>query len=465
MPQSLRHHLLITLQALPPARRYLVAFSGGLDSTVLLHLMVALRDELDREISALHIDHGISVHSADWSAQCRAFCTRLEVPFEHRRVEVKRQGEHGLEAAARHARYEAFGTALGGGEMLLTAHHRDDQAETLLLQLLRGGGVHGLAAMPTWRHFCHGMIARPLLGQPREALQRYAEAERLAWIEDPSNFDTGLERNWLRHSLLPQLAERRAGVREVLARSAGHFAESAALLDDLALQDLAHAEREQATLSVAALRRLSPERCRNLLRYAVRQRGLPLPDHRHLHRILDEVLSAATDAMPLVAWPGAEVRRYRDRLFLLRPLPPLPESTLELHWNGEEAISLPAGLGILRARQVAGEGCALPRLQGGECTIRWRRGGERLQPAGRAGHHELKKLYQEAGIPPWERNRRPLICLDGNVVQVPGLWSASNCVATAEETGIVFDWQPFPVEKGRQNNDNCRVLGDDGFGH
>jgi tRNA(Ile)-lysidine synthase len=431
----------------------------------LLHLLTSLRDELSTDLIALHVDHGLSEHSIQWSEQCRRFCDRLGVLFRIEPISVTGKAAKGLEAAARHARYLAFGEALGEGEMLLTAHHRDDQAETLLLQLLRGGGVHGLAAMPLWRHFCRGMLARPLLGQPREVLRRYAEAEGLAWIEDPSNFDTGLERNWLRHTLLPQLAERRAGTREVLARSAGHFAESAALLDDLALQDLAHAEREEATLSVAALRHLSPERCRNLLRYAIRQRGLPLPDHRHLHRILDEVLTAAPDAMPLVAWPGAELRRYRDRLFLLPPLPPLPEPSLELRWKGEEAIFLPAGLGILRVRQVEGEGCPLPRLRGGECTIRWRRGGERLQPAGRAGHHELKKLYQEAGLPPWERNRRPLICLDGNVVQVPGLWSASNCAASAEETGIVFDWQPFPVEKGRQNNDNCPVLGDDGFEH
>jgi tRNA(Ile)-lysidine synthase len=465
MPQSLRHHLLSTLQALPPARRYLVAFSGGLDSTVLLHLMAGLRGELGAEVAALHIDHGLAAHSAEWSEQCRAFCERLAVPFALHRVEVKRQGVQGLEAAARHARYLAFGEALGEGEMLLTAHHRDDQAETLLLQLLRGGGVHGLAAMPSWRHFCRGVIARPLLGQPREALRCYAEEQGLVWIEDPSNFDTGLERNWLRHTLLPQLAERRAGIREVLVRSAGHFAESAALLDDLALQDLVHAEREQATLSVAALKRLSPERCRNLLRYAIRQRGLPLPDHRHLHRILDEVLSAAMDAMPLVAWPGAEVRRYRDRLFLLPPLPPVPESTLELPWNGESEIRLPQGLGMLRIRRVQGKGISSQRITAGACTIHWRRGGEALQPTGRGEHHALKKLYQEAGVPPWERSRRPLIFLGGKLAQVPWLWSAAEFAAMPEEVGIVFDWQPFPVEKERQNNDNCRVLGDDGFGH
>ncbi len=463
MPQSLRQHLLSTLLSLPSASRYWIAYSGGLDSTVLLHLMAGLRDELGKEVSALHIDHGLSAHSTDWSGQCRAFCEHLGVPFFLHQVEVKRPGGHGLEAAARHARYAVFEEVLGEREVLLTAHHRDDQAETLLLQLLRGGGVHGLAAMPPARHFGRGFLARPLLEQSREALRRYAVAEGLEWIEDPSNFDTGLERNYLRHTLLPQLAERREGIRDVLVRSAGHFAETAALLDDLALQDLAHAEQEQATLSVQALKRLTPERCRNLLRYAIRQLGLPLPDHRHLHRILDEVLPASEDAMPLVAWAGAEVRRYRDSLFLLPPLPPVPEPTLELPWSGEAEMPLPEALGRLRTRRVQGEGISARRLANGACSIRWRRGGEALQPAGRAEHHLLRKLYQEAGVPPWERSRRPLLYLDGKLAQVAGLWTAAEYAAAPAEEGIVFDWRPFTVEKDWQNNDNCHVLGPGGY--
>lgn len=441
MPQFLRQHLLSTLRALAPARHYRIAFSGGLDSTVLLHLMASLRDDIGVSISALHIDHGLSEHASAWSAQCRALCEHLNVPFELHQVKVLHQGEHGLEAAARNARYQVFEAVMREGDMLLTAHHRDDQAETLLLQLLRGGGVHGLAAMPGWRHFGEGVLARPLLDQSRETLRTYAEAAGLAWIEDPSNFDTGLERNYLRHVLLPQLAGRRAGIRDVLVRSAGHFAESAMLLDDLALQDLAHAEEEKATLSVKVLKHLSPERCRNLLRYAIRQRGLPLPDHRHLHRILDEVLTASEDAMPLVAWPGAEVRRYRNSLYLLKPLPPAPDSTVELPTPGEGELTLPDRLGVLRMRLVPGAGIALHHLQSRGGTIRWRAGGERIQPAGRVGSHELKKLYQEAGVPPWERSRMPLVYLDGVLAQVPGLCTASGVAAAPDEVGGVFDFE------------------------
>ena len=178
------------------------------------------------------------------------------------------------------------------------------------------------------------------------------------------------------------------------------------------------------------LKSLSPQRCRNLLRYAIRQRGLPLPDHRHLHRILDEVLPASADAMPLVAWPGAEVRRYRDCLYLLPPL------------------------GVLKMRRQQGEGISPERLRSGACSIRWRQGGEVLQPAGRGEHHALKKLYQEAGLPPWERSRRPLLYLDGQLVQVAGLWSAAEFAVSPEEEGIVFDWTPLVIEKGWQNKDN-----------
>jgi len=454
MPHSLRQHLLSTLQALPPASRYWLAFSGGLDSTVLLHLMAGLRDELGAPVCALHIDHGLSPRSADWSAQCRHLCESLGVPLTVERVTVSDRQLKGLEAAARHARYGVFERLLGEGEMLLSAHHRDDQAETLLLQLLRGGGVHGLAAMPQQRPLGKGLLARPLLGLGREALMVYAREHGLHWSDDPSNFDTSLERNYLRHILLPQLAERRAGIREVLARSAGHFAESARLLDELAAMDRPAALVGESTLSVGVLKAMSPERCRNLLRFHVRRLGLALPEHRHLLRIQQEVLYAAEDAMPLVTWPGAEVRRYRDELYFMPPLPPLPASALTIDWAGEGDVTLPHSLGRVEPRRVTGQGLALSRLRQGRCELRLRRGGERLQPAGRQEHHALKKLYQEAGVPPWERERRPLLYLDGQLAQVVGRWTAAEFAARAGEEGVMLQWLSLAIEKGEQNDDN-----------
>ncbi|MGM0593932.1 MAG: tRNA lysidine(34) synthetase TilS [Pseudomonadota bacterium] len=454
MPQSLRQHLLDTLAGLPSVPHYWVAFSGGLDSTVLLHLLASLRGELALSINALHVDHGLAPQSRQWSAQCRTVCEQLNIPFRLESVAVDMSQGKGLEAAARHARYAVFERVVGEGEALLTAHHRDDQAETLLLQLLRGGGVHGLAAMPLQRPLGNGHLLRPLLDIPRQRLRAYAEAHGLSWIDDPSNFDTALERNYLRHTLLPQLAERRAGIRDVLARSAGHFAESATLLDELAKLDRQQASDGEGRLSVSALNALTPERCRNLLRYHLRQVGLPVPTHAVLQSILDEVLLAREDAAPLVAWSGAEVRRYRDSLYCMPPLPVVPAEISGIPWDGSSPLQLPGGLGEVSVIRRQGAGISPSLLQGARCELRLRQGGERIELRGRLGCHELKKLYQEAGLPPWERERRPLLYIDGELAQVAGLWTAAPWAAQCGEEGVLLHWRATAIEKRQQNDDN-----------
>ncbi len=411
----------------------LIAYSGGRDSTVLLHAAASLREGL----RAVHVDHGLSPHSGEWMEQCRAQCEALGVEFIGRRVEVN--GEGGIEASAREARYGVFTELLGAGDGLLTAHHREDQAETLLLQLLRGGGAHGLAAMPESRPLGRGELFRHLLGLGRDELAAYAEHHSLEWIDDPSNFDTGLERNWLRHELLPRLRERRAGIDTVLARSAEHFAEAAGLLDELAEQDLERCVVDDALL-IDSLRALSGARQRNLLRLWLRRLGLPLPDHRRLYQVLDELCTAGEDAEPRVSWPGAELRRYRGRLFAMAPLPePL---AAPIAWDGGE-LELPGGLGLL---SLEGEVNGL--------EVRPRVGGERLHPVGRDRSRDLKRLMQEAGVPPWLRERWPLIYLDGGLAALPGLWIDRRYA----DSGWIPRWRAefhqFAIEKDGENNDN-----------
>ncbi len=428
--------LLATLRELPAASGYCVALSGGLDSTVLLHALASLRTRLPSPLRALHIDHGIQADSPRWGEHCQRLCDGLGVPLRQIRVTLGCQRADGLEATARKARYRAFEETLGEGEVLLSAHHRDDQTETLLLQLLRGGGVHGLAGMPWLRPLGRGLLARPLLGQSRAELQAYAEAQGLAWIEDPSNRDTRLERNYLRHELLPLLEQRRAGVGKVLARSAEHFAENAQLLDELAEQDQA-ACLTAAGLALGPLRQLSAERQRNLLRYHIRQLGLALPDHRRLAAIMRDLIPAAEDASPLVQWPGAEVRRYRDTLYVMPPLPPLPPDDWAQPWDGKGELPLPHGLG--RYRFVATEGGLRDEaLQDGALSIRLRRGGERLRLPGQAHHQSLKKLLQQADIPPWQRARLPLVYIDGALAQVAGLWTDAAFAAEQGQTGCML---------------------------
>ena len=413
--------LFATLHELPQPSGYCVALSGGLDSSVLLHALGVLRERLSAPVTALHIDHGIHPDSSRWGEDCARLCAGLGIPLRQVVVALGCQKADGLEGTARKVRYQAFKEALGEGELLLSAHHRDDQVETLLLQLLRGGGVHGMAGMPLLRPLGRGYLARPLLHTTRAELLEYAQAHGLHWIEDPSNTDTRLERNFLRHELIPLLVQRRAGVGRVLARSATHFAESAALLDELAELDLARCRVDEG-LAIGPLHQLSPARQRNLLRYFIRQYRLPLPDQRRLQAIQCDLLTAAADAMPLVCWPGAEVRRYRDVLYVMPPLPPVPASNWYQDWDGQGDLILPAGLGHYRLEPMPA-GLRADCVQGDGLQIRLRQGGERIRLPGQTQHHSLKKLLQQAAIPPWLRDRLPLLYIHGKLAQVAGLWT------------------------------------------
>lgn len=422
-------------ESLPDARRWCIAYSGGLDSTVLLHLAVACRSTQSITVTALHVDHGLHPQAADWSEHCRQQCRRLDIPLEVIQVEARAGKGESPEAAARSARYEAFAGRVGEGDCLLTAHHRDDQAETVLLQLLRGAGPHGLAAMPALERFAGGWHARPLLQYDRDDLLQHAEAHGLEWIDDPSNADTGLRRNFLRHEILPRLKEVWPAAARTLSRSATHNAAAARLLDELARDDLATlADHDTDTLSIAGLKRLGADRQANALRAWLHDRGLPLPSTAHLDRLRSDVLDASPDSNPLLTWPGAEVRRYRDRLYAMPPLP-AHDSSMVLTWDMATSLVLPAGGRLAAARCISGDEdtgpcLRLPTDDDGPVTVRFRQGGERCRPAGRDGSHSLKQLLQETGVPPWQRERLPLIHYGEALVAVAGVcvcegWQAS----------------------------------------
>ena len=447
-------HLRRTLAALPPARRYYVAFSGGLDSQVLLHALAQLRRELAAPVAAVHIHHGLSPNADRWAAQCDAACAALAIPCEVRHVQARHAAGESREAAARAARYAAFAQILDTDDMLLTAHHQDDQAETLLLMLLRGAGVAGLAGMPAWRGLGRGRLARPLLSLSRQTLRDYALRCGLRWIEGESNFEPSRHRNFLRHEVLPRLREAWPAADRTLARSAAHLGEATELLAELAAGDVTALAGDAAgTLSVAGLLTLSPARRRNALRHWIVRCGLPLPSTTQLQRIESEVLAARADAEPQVGWRGAEVRRYRDLLYAMAPLAPHAGQTLS--WDLQEPLSLPGGLGTLRAEPRRGSGLARVRCEGARITVGFRRGGERCAPAGRGGHHELKKLLQEAGVPPWRRGRIPLLFVDGMLALVAGHWACEPFAAGESDEAIFIRWLPSAdIASGVENNDN-----------
>lgn len=435
-PGQLREHLAaLELKAGKPTR-YVIAFSGGLDSTALLHALNAA--ETGVPIVAVHIDHGLHTDSGTWSEHCEAFAQSLGTDYRGRRVSVPTDTGKGLEAAAREARYAALHEELDRGDWLLSAHHREDQAETLLINLVRGSGPAGIAGIGAIRRFGPGWLARPLLDVDRAALSAYADEHSLQWVEDPSNNDQRFDRNFLRHDVLPRLQSRWPDIAARLQRSATHAGESAELLTDLAKLDLEMLGGHAHRLPVDGLLGLAPGRQRNLLRYSLRALGLATPTASQLERILKEVLPAREDAQPHVGWPGASARRYRNGLYLM------PEHLAEAPESGQIAsdqVILGAGLGILRFAQEAERGLSAA-IMGQGLRLEVRQGGEEFRPDGQGHTRKLKKLLQEEGVVPWMRDRVPLVYAGEDLVAVGDLWIAAEA---ASSPGVAVRWDDRPA--------------------
>ena len=421
-----------------PAGRLVVGYSGGMDSHVLLHLLVKLKQEESAtvEILALHINHGLSDQSNRWQDHCANVCNELKVPFAALRVSVELAGK-GTEASARKARYQAFQETLRSGDLLLLAHHADDQAETILFRLMRGGGLNGLAGMPARRRLGEAVLLRPLLHLSRESLVEYAGHQGLRWVEDESNRDTRFDRNFIRHNIVPVFKQRWPSYAQTWIRSAGLAAVGFDLnreLADLDLRELCGSSANRIDLT--KLKTLSQPRQQNLLYRWVERAGLPLPSHAQLQQVVTQFAGAGHDANPLLKWRGAEVRRFRNHAYLMRPLAP-HDSCAELHLNAEHDLAI--DIGALTASPLQGGGIWLEDGPS-SVTVRFRQGGERCQPAGRLGSHPLKKIFQELQVPPWLRDRIPLIYVGKKIAAVAGLFNCQDFTAGDGQTGWEFSW-------------------------
>ncbi|MDP2228529.1 MAG: tRNA lysidine(34) synthetase TilS [Moraxellaceae bacterium] len=408
-------------------RRLVVGFSGGLDSTVLLHAVVQLAPVLGVEIAAVHVHHGLSPQADAWAVHVMQVCDHLSVPLMALRVRVT--PTHGsLEEAARAARREAFVGVLQAGDALLLAQHQDDQAETVLFRLMRGAGVRGLAAMQAASELpaASGTVPlwRPLLGLPRSRLLAYAIEHQLEWIEDESNADVRHARNFLRHEALPLLEKRWPSLSATLAQTAKRMQEAEGLLEEMAAEMALVAIDAQQRLDINVLQSFSMPRQRLLLRYWLQQQDFLLPDEALLQKIMDEVVAARTDATPLLAWTGCELRRYREHLYVMSPLLALPEGW-QCRWDGCRPLLLPDGRYLY---------ASLPLPP--DSVVRFRQGGERLRRAGHEHSASLKRLLQERGIPPWCRDRLPLVFVDEVLYAVAGTDLYANAA------GARLSWTP-----------------------
>ncbi len=432
---------------LKPGDRLCVALSGGRDSVVMLHALNRLvsASTLQIRLSALHVHHGISPNADDWAAFCEAFCQRCGLPLDIIHVQVSRDRGEGLEAAARRERYAAF--ADGAADWLALAHHCDDQAETVLLNLLRGTGVLGAAGMLNERSQRHGpRLVRPLLDVPRRVIERYAKQQSLRWIEDESNDDLHFRRNFLRHDVLPRLEEKFPGAKASLVRAAGHFAEGALLLDDLAAIDYAALSSASAGVSLRldGLNTLSHARARNLLRFVWLKAGFRAPDTRWINEALKQLITANSHSETTLSTSDGSLRVYRGEVYFIKPYPPPPAEPLR--WSGE--AELPWQGGRVRFVPVIGSGVRRDLLDQGEVSLCWRQGGERLQPDKNRPRRTLRNMLQENAVPPWERVRLPYLWCDGQLVWVGGIGVDSSFACPAEASGVLPIWDSECSGKG-----------------
>lgn len=436
------------------------ALSGGVDSVVLLDLLIPLSVHLQFSLSAVHVNHGISTHAAQWAEFCRDLCRTRGVPLKIARLKIKRESGISLEAAARDARYRVF--AKQKADYVVLAQHLDDQAETLLLQLLRGAGVKGLGAMPVVRNSASAIkhnasetgkrvsgtgtgtpdygpqILRPILDVSRREIEDYARENALQWITDESNEDVSFDRNFLRHEFFPLLEKRFPSYRTTFSRASRHMAEASGLLDELAETD-SKVCGISGELRIEDLRKLNFARAKNLLRYFLAQQGMVLPSTAKLEEILRQLRSSSADSKLHIVFGNTEVRCFRGVVYMRKT--GIPPGVEWREWQGEKQLIIADLGGTIRFTRRKGMGINLHKLMESPVTIRMRQGGERLRPVGNRPRRSLKNLLREALLPPWERETLPLIFSGEHLVCVPGIGVDCGFQAVAGEPGIVVEWK------------------------
>lgn len=428
------HQLLPFLQHYPTTGRRWVALSGGVDSTVLLHALAQL--SLGDTLQAIHIHHGLQAEADGWVTHCQQLCKELHLPLTTLQVDATPAAGESPEAVAREARYRAFESVLTVEDQLFTAHHQEDQAETFLLRALRGSGPRGLAAMREARPLGESRLLRPLLKFSQQALIDYAESQQLSWIEDPSNRELDADRNFLRLQILPLLRSRWPAVAATLSRSASHCAESDTLLQQWGSEQLASLSLgEPLPLIEGEARAVSKVRIRSWLEL----NQIDSPDTIHMERILNEVIPAREDAMPLVEWRAVDGKRNRLRRFqqALYIEAVWGQRCFEAQqtWDWNQLLRLSDNR-VLQASQAESEGLSMAVLQRKKVTVRWRSGGERCQPSDSTQRRTLKNILRERAVPPWEREQIPLIFVEDQLAQVVGHFICQGFVTKQGEQGL-----------------------------
>lgn len=421
------------LLAQPSIKRYWIAFSGGLDSMVLLDAICSLRKELSLDICAIHINHGLSSHASTWQTFCESVCNTYQIPFEIHSVRISKKPGDSVEDLARQVRYNIFAKLINLNDMLLTAHQEDDQAETTLMQLFRGSGLNGLAAMPKVKILGEGLHGRPLLTIARNQIESYAKEKRLTWVTDESNFNQQYTRNFIRHALLYDLKKKFPAITRTIARSALQIAEASHLLDEFTKEMVMQRSQGRPILSLKDWDTLSRAQQKLVLRTWIRDQKYPLPSATKLQSIMDHVINCGRDKVPKEHWGNVEIRRFQDELYLMPALSSHDEHQV-FQWPLKQRLTIP-NLGSLSAKKVKNDGFK-PEITSVE--VHFRQGGEMIDMAKR-GRCYLKNLLQEWQIPPWERDRIPLIFWNNHCLSVVGYYLNHQFKANKNDFGWAID--------------------------
>ena len=397
------------LKTITTSEQFLIAYSGGLDSHVLLHLIAKFENI---SIRAVHIHHGLQAIADSWVSHCQETCDQLHIPLDVIHLNLHPEKGESVEQVARIGRYKALENILQKNEVLLTAQHQDDQTETLLLQLFRGAGVQGLASMPIICNFGKGKHARPLLNTSKQEIEIYAKNNELRYIEDPSNQDTSFDRNFLRKDVLPVLRQRWLGLDKAINRSAEIQAETKQILDEIAHDDLKPLLLKENILSINNLSKFSVNRQRLLLRYWITQCGFQAPSKKKLSHLFSDVIQAQKDANPLIEWQNIQIRRYQNNLYIMQKLSQ-HDASQTIIWKPTASIKIDS-LNIILKPDILYQ-----KKQ--TVTVRFRQGGEKIFIPNKNKWVSLKTILSEAKIPPWERSRMPLIYSGDELIQIIGI--------------------------------------------
>ena len=426
----------VTCQAyLNTAEHIYIAYSGGLDSHVLLHLC-GLNTTIKNKLIAVYVHHGLQKQADDWVIHCRRQAQNLDISFKALYVDAKHK-DKSPEEAARDARYQALKALLNEHDVLLVAQHREDQLETVLLQLFRGAGVQGLAAMAEIAEFGQGKLLRPLLEHSQQELKDYALKYQLNWVEDPSNQCDDFKRNFLRNQIIPSLKTHWQALDKTVARSARHCATAQNLLSELAENLLNEVFNSDNSLSIEALLELEQAKQQLVIRQWFARLSLKMPSEAFIERIFHQVMMAKKNANPELKRNDCSIRRYQNKLYCLtvQSVVDLSESH---RWSQTQAQLYLPNNGCLQ-RYITDRGISLDLWESSSVTVRYRGGGEKIALPNRRGHHSLKKLYQEAAIPPWEREKIPLIYIDDKLLAVADLWMSNEFFENGR-TCYQFKW-------------------------